>query len=93
MDNDPDSGVGSGSSQAGSDSSHTPTPEDTFTDAEEYERDRAAEFSEDIRRVSGNLLFLHLEQAQLQQGKGRRQVSGICGQLMRNHADLPLGVL
>ena len=93
MDSDPDIGTGSASSQADSDSSHTPTPEDMSADAEEYERDRAAEFAEDIRRVSRNLLFLRLEQVRLQQGKGRRQVSGIRGQLMRNHADLPLGVL
>ena len=79
MDSDPDSGAGSGSSQAGSDSSRAPTPEDMSTDAEEYERDRAAEFSEDIRRLSRNLLFLRLEQAQLQQGKGRRRSLAYAG--------------
>ena len=93
MDSDSDICAGSGLSQASSDSSVTPTQEDLATDAEEYEADRAAEFAEDIRRVSRNLLFLHLENDQLQQGKGRRQASGVCGQLMRSHAELPLSVL
>ena len=79
MDSDSDIEAGSGHSMADSESSRTPSQHTLPTDAEEYEAERAAEFEEDTRRVSRNMIFLHLETVQLQQGKGRRQVSGICG--------------
>ena len=93
MDNDQEVGRVSDRSATESESPSAPTPDSLSTDAEEYEAARAAEFAEDSRRVASNLIFLHLEATQLQQGKGRRQVSGICGQLMRSHAELALPFL
>ena len=93
MDSDSDIEAGSGHAMADSESSRTPSQHTLSTDAEEYEAERAAEFEEDTRRVSRNIIFLHQENVQLQQGKGRTQVSGICGQLMRSHAEPPLDTL
>ena len=63
------------------------------TDAEEFEAEREAEFREDTRRVIRNLIFMHLEGEMKRQGKDRRQISGVCGQLMRIHAQLSLPLL
>ena len=93
MDNEQEADGVSDCSVTDSEYPSTPTPDSLSTGAAEYEADRAAEFAEDSRRVARNLIFQHLEAAQLQQIKGRRQVSGICGQLMRSHAELALPFL
>ena len=55
-----------------------------------YLSGRAAEFDEDTRQVSRHVVLLHLENQQLQKGKGKRQVTQNCGQLLRTLAELPI---
>ena len=84
----------SGSERSRSDGdASAPELEALSTDAEEFAAEREAEFREDTRRVSRNLIFLHLEAEMQRQGKDRRQISGVCGQLMRIHAQLSLPLL
>ena len=90
MDSDPDFDVSSDGSLASADSSSDSSQGGANNDDEEYEAERAAEFDEDIRRLSRNLIFVHLENQLVQQGQGRRQASQTCGQLMRSLAELPL---
>ena len=91
MDSDHDFGSGCDLSLTGSDNSNTSSQAAVSVEDADYEAERSKEFEEDIRRVARNILFMHLENQQLQKGKGKRQVAQICGQQMRSLAELPLG--
>ena len=70
-----------------------PALDELSTDAEEYAAECEADFREDTRRISRNLIFMHLEATMHRQGKDRKQISGVCGQLMRFHAQLSVPLL